>query len=131
MELKTIVILVLAAVILLSIPLLISGGKHEAAKPAKPTEAVPEAAPPARDPNAPLITKAVYEALRTGITYDQAVDAIGVAESEAHSEYSRGVPGFTSPSVTGWYTWTNPDGSFASLGFVNNLLAEKKEEGLK
>lgn len=129
---KVLTVIVLAALLLILTPLFLGRTKTPAPQaPAPQPPALPLPETPQRDPNAPLITKAVYDSLQLGITYDQASDAIGAGETESHSEYSRGVAGFTSPSVTGWYTWTNPDGSFATLGFVNNKLAEKKEEKLK
>nr|HPO17243.1 hypothetical protein [Candidatus Hydrogenedentota bacterium] len=83
------------------------------------------------DPNAPIITKAEYTAIKNGMTYDQVVDLIGAMETESHSVYNKGVQGYTGPSVMAWHTWKNPDGSFASVGFMSNKVEEKKEENLK
>jgi len=79
----------------------------------------------------PLITLAEFEALRTDMTYGQVVDIIGEVETDARSEYDRGVPGYTEPVLTAWYTWSNSDGSSATLGFISNKLAKKMQDGLK
>lgn len=78
-----------------------------------------------------VVTREIYDSLRFGITYRDAVDLIGGSETESFTEYDEGVDGFTRPTVTVWYRWVNPDRSSMSLGFISQKLAEKKEERLR
>ncbi len=105
--------------------------------PPTPPESLPEELPPPPPPpepepeEEPLITKAEFDSLRSGMTLQQVLQIIVDPESETHSEFDDGIPGYTQPSVTVWYTWKNPDGSSARLGFVRKELTEKEQEGLK
>jgi hypothetical protein len=92
--------------------------------PAPLPEDTPEEAPV-------VVTREIYDSLRYGITYRDAVDLIGGPETESFTEYDEGVDGFTRPTVTVWYRWLNPDRSSMSLGFISQKLAEKKEERLR
>lgn len=123
--------LIIAVLVLLVVTVPLALSHRSSFPPVEKPRPVSLPSPPPSDPNAPIITKAEYDSIRYGMTYDQAVDIIGSPETEVHSVYDHGVHGYTSPSVTAWYTWKNPDGSSASLGFVNKKLAEKKEEDLK
>ncbi len=100
-----------------------------------PPESLPEELPPPppepEPEEEPLITKAEFDSLRSGMTLQQVLQIIVDPESETHSEFDEGIPGYTQPSVTVWYTWKNPDGSSARLGFVRKELTEKEQEGLK
>ena len=78
-----------------------------------------------------VVTRELYESLRYGLTYQEAVDLIGGPETESYTIYDEGVDGFTRPTVTVWYKWVNPDRSSMSLGFISQKLTEKKEERLR
>lgn len=122
---------VVAAIMLLILvaPLLFLLGKPPAPPSPPPAVTLPEPPPP--DPNAPIVTKAEYDAIKNGMTYEQVVELIGDIETESQSVYDKGVQGYTGPSLMAWHTWKNPDGSFASVGFMSNKVEEKKEEKLK
>lgn len=72
----------------------------------------------------PVVTKAEYDALQTGMTYEQAMRIIG----ETGEELSRNeLAGFT----TVMYQWQNSDGSNMNAMFQNGGLIQKAQFGLK
>lgn len=121
-------------------PMLVHWGKAE---PAMPPETAPPAAQPAQAPphptpepapepeEQPLITWEEFQALRAGMTYNEALDIVGELETGTKQVYDEGVPGYTRPSMTVWYTWKNPDGSYGRLAFISDKLRRKEQEGLK
>ncbi len=130
---KWIVPLGILLLLLIAAPLVLFSGKtaHTPAPAQAPPPPQPSPGLPTPDPNAPIITKAQYDAIKNGMTYDQVTDLIGAMETESKSVYNKGVSGYTGPSVMAWHTWKNPDGSFASIGFMSNKVEEKTEENLK
>ena len=100
---------------------------------APPPPAAPEAtAPPATEAPAPPeppapspVTGEMVEKLLYGMTYENVMERFGRESDETETEYEQGTPGYTSPSVTVWHRWDNPDGSAARVGFVNQKLERK------
>jgi hypothetical protein len=123
----------IVVVLLLALPLVLSGKRgvqqHTHGFPVRTRHYIDQPAP-AQDKNAPIITKAQYDALRTGMTYDEVSDLIGALETEASSEYQPRTQ-YTEATATSWLIWKNPNGSFARLGFISGKLAEKQQEDLK
>ena len=76
--------------------------------------------------NSPKISKAEFEALETGITYEEAVVIIG-GEGELSSQVN--VAGYD----TKMYTWEGEGsiGANANATFQNNTLTSKAQYGLK
>lgn len=106
--------------------------EEESVEKDQPSEAspstAPEPTPPAPPPNPPTITKAEYDQLQQGMTYEQVVGVIG-GEPKSTSEST--VMG--SVLLTG--TWYGGGGSasmeFAVVVFDNGKLSHKSQTGLK
>lgn len=128
MSYKIWIVLALFAV-LLAAPL-IYRAMSPAETPAPEIPAAPQAEESAEE-HPLVVSLEIYDSLRYGITYPEAVELIGGLETESYTEYDGGVDGFTSPTVTVWYKWVNPDRSSMSLGFISKKLAEKKQERLR
>jgi hypothetical protein len=72
----------------------------------------------------PAVTKSEYDALQTGMSYEQAVRIIG----QTGEELSRNdLAGFT----TVMYQWQNADGSNMNAMFQNGGMVQKAQFGLK
>lgn len=95
--------------------------------PAPPQAPQPTPEPP---PPPPAVTRQEFEALRYDMTPEQAFEIIGCDPDDTHTEYDRGLSGYTSPSLTVWHTWENLDGSKVSLGFISDKLTGKIESDL-
>ena len=98
------------------------------APPAAPEAAAPPApeAPEPPEPPAPApVTGEMVDKLLYGMTYENVMERFGRESDETETEYEQGTPGYTSPSVTVWHRWDNPDGSAARVGFVNQKLERK------
>ncbi len=135
------VIAPVAAVVLLLVllPLLFAGQHRDTNVESAPPPASPPAAqtnPPEPEPvpkpkDQALITLEEFENLRTGMTYNQILDIVGDLETETRQIYDEGVAGYTSPSLTVWYVWKNPDGSWARVALISDKLRRKEQEGLE
>ena len=102
------------------------------ASPAPPVAAPEAAAPPAPEspappePSAPApVSREMVDKLLYGMTYENVMERFGRESDETETEYDQGTPGYTSPSVTVWHRWDNPDGSAVRVGFVNHKLERK------
>ena len=98
------------------------------APPAAPEATAPPAteAPAPPEPPAPSpVTGEMVEKLLYGMTYENVMERFGRESDETETEYEQGTPGYTSPSVTVWHRWDNPDGSAARVGFVHQKLERK------
>jgi hypothetical protein len=94
--------------------------------PAPPAVApAPEAAEPPEPPAPAPISREMVDKLLYGMTYENVMERFGRESDETETEYDSGTPGYTSPSVTVWHRWDNPDGSAARVGFVNKKLERK------
>jgi Domain of Unknown Function with PDB structure (DUF3862) len=78
----------------------------------------------------PVVTKAEFDQLETGQTYDQVKGIIGDPGKETMHDVAAGIMTGTHQTLTA-YTWTNPDGSMASAEFENDKLTSKMQTGLK
>ena len=124
-----IIIAVLAAGLVAVIAL---RGAPTATPPPQPPAAPEAAAPPAPEaakppgPPAPApISREMVEKLLYGMTYENVMERFGRESDETETEYDSGTPGYTSPTVTVWHRWDNPDGSVARVGLVNHKLERK------
>ncbi len=117
----------LAAV--LGLPLVISLTKEPEPAPAPAPIAVsvpvPAVPPVVEPPPRPVVTQEMVEKLLYGMTYEQVAEKFGGESDDMGSEYDRGTAGYTSPTVTVFHVWKNPDGSRARVGFVNGKLESK------
>ncbi len=95
------------------------------------TEAATHIWHPAPEPTAfrgdrtgfPVVSKADYDAIGTGMTYEQVQGMIGVPGEElSHSDLA----GYT----TVMYSWKNPNGSNMNAMFQNDRLVSKAQFGL-
>ncbi len=74
-------------------------------------------------PAQPVVTKAEYDQIQNGMTYDQVIAIIG-ARGEERSSSS--IAGYT----TILYGWNNPNGSNMIAMFQNEKLIQKSQFGL-
>ncbi|NLV42809.1 MAG: hypothetical protein GXY15_16480 [Candidatus Hydrogenedentes bacterium] len=121
---------IIAAVLAAGLAALIAlrGVPSAPAPPAAPEAAAPPApeAPEPPEPPAPApVTGEMVDKLLYGMTYENVMERFGRESDETETEYEQGTPGYTSPSVTVWHRWDNPDGSAARVGFVNQKLERK------
>ena len=71
----------------------------------------------------PVVTKAEYDQIATGMTYEQVKQIIGApGEENAHDE--------TAGFVTVSYQWMNSNGSNMNAMFQNGKLVSKAQAGL-
>jgi hypothetical protein len=74
--------------------------------------------------SAPQLTMKNYEAIVTGMSYEQVVDVVGFpGERQAKNEV-RGI-------VLEFIVWKSPDGSSIGATFKDGKLANKEQSGLK
>jgi hypothetical protein len=78
----------------------------------------------------PVVTKAEYDQLETGMSYDQVKSIIGDPGTQTMNDVAVGMASGTNQKLT-TYTWKNPDGSIASASFENDKLTIKMQTGLK
>jgi hypothetical protein len=71
----------------------------------------------------PIVTKAEYDQIREGMTYEQVRSIIGAPGEEISRS---DLAGFT----TVMYSWTNANGSNMNAMFQNNRLVNKAQFGL-
>ncbi len=136
-ENKTSLLLALAVgvIALLLLPTAYNAGKNAALRqgqakeqPAESPAPAPAQAPapePEAPPRAPLPPE-ILDKLLYGMTYAQVVEKTGCEADETESEYDWGEAGYTSPTLTVWRTWKNPDGSLLKVGFVDEKLDQKR-----
>lgn len=77
--------------------------------------------PVLQDP--PVVTRAEYDQLREGMTYEEAVRIIGVRGDEQSRSDLAGI-------TTVMYSWMNDNGSNMNAIFQNNKLVTKAQFGL-
>ncbi|SIT08062.1 DUF3862 domain-containing protein [Kroppenstedtia eburnea] len=70
------------------------------------------------------VTKAEYDQIKNGMSYQEVVNIIGF-EGEENSQNEIG------GTKTIMYTWMNPDGSNMNAMFQNDKLVQKAQFGLK
>lgn len=104
------------------------GCKKETPPPPPPPDpaTLPENQPPPRPP----VTQAQFDKLLYDMTLSNVEELFGMEPSRQDSTYDEGVEGYTRPSLTSWYIWENPDGSFIKLGFTNDKLTDMVSENL-
>lgn len=73
------------------------------------------------------LTKAMFDSVQTGMTYDQVVDITGF-DGELGSQVDIGAG---SQYKTEIYTWSNADGSNMNATFQGDKLVTKAQVGLK
>lgn len=122
-----IIIAVLAAGLAAVIALRGTQSAPEPETPPAPAAAAPapESAEPPEPPAPAPISREMVDKLLYGMTYENVMERFGRESDETETEYDQGTPGYTSPSVTVWHRWDNPDGSAARVGLVNHKLERK------
>jgi hypothetical protein len=133
MEMKSISAGITVLLLAFAVPVGVHYFREKEEKPAQPpsrSQEVREREPEEPDPDAPRVTRAEFDRVRTGISYFQLLDIVGETESDTKQVYHEGVEGYTSPHMTIWYIWENPDGSTAEFAFISNKLVEKKQKKL-
>ena len=105
-----------------------AGCKKDTPPPPPPAPSSEEVAP--LPPPRPLVTQAQFDKLLYDMSYDAVVELLGGEPSRQESTYSEGVDGYTGPSLTSWYIWENPDGSYMKLGFTKKKLTDMVSEDL-
>jgi hypothetical protein len=78
-----------------------------------------------------VITKAHFESIQEGMSYEDAVKIIGRAGEENASSTMPGVRGVMPSVQIKMYSWINPDGSNMNASFQNDRLTTKAQFGLK
>jgi hypothetical protein len=86
--------------------------------------AFPQAKPEEKKEQPKVVTKAHYDALKTGITYKEAVKIIGWEGEELSRSELAGM-------IAIMYSWRNPDFSNMTAMFQNDKLTTKGQFGLK
>ena len=79
----------------------------------------------------PAVTHSEFQRIRTGMTYGQVVEIIGIHGEEMSRTEMPGVPGVMASTVTVMYAWSNPDGSNMNAMFQNDALISKAQFGLR
>jgi hypothetical protein len=80
---------------------------------------------------ADIVTLAEYNAIKAGMSYEDACQIIGEYGVEVSSNVIPGVAGVMPTTITVMYTWTNPDGSNMNAMFQNDQLIQRAQFGLE
>ena len=78
-----------------------------------------------------VVTKAEYDQLVNGMSYDEVVRIIGEEGEELSRNHIDGVPGVMESVDTVMYMWKNPFGANMNAMFQNDKLMQKAQFGLK
>lgn len=78
-----------------------------------------------------VVSKAEYDQIQEGMSYQQVVDIVGSEGEEMSSSKMQGVPGYVPEITTKMYVWKNPDGTNMICMFQNDRLITKSQTGLE
>lgn len=78
-----------------------------------------------------VVSKAKYNAIQSGMSYNEVVEIIGKQGDENASSVVPGVSGVMPSINTQMYSWINWDGSNMNAMFQNGKLINKAQFGLK
>jgi len=77
------------------------------------------------------VTRDEFDRVLNGMSPLEVADLFGADPNETSNRYDKGVPGYTSPSLTIIHRWDNPDGSWATVSFISERVDAKEQKDLR